>query len=132
ELKRQNNFVFFGGLVMFDFIGAVDPSSRNTLLSTSLIVDEIMDSTIKLQTFYKDSQFIWRHLDFIAAFPTLAGVRPDGSQLVTENSKVGARLDIRTPLDFTGLEGVLLWGVDFTQDKTEETLVDGRTRTSEL
>ncbi len=132
ELKRQNNIVLYGGLIAFDFIGAEDPSSDNTLLSTSLIFDDVMNSTVKVQAFYKESQNVWRHLDYIPLVPTSAGFPPSGSQLVTDNSKAGARIDVRTDLDFTGVNGFILWGVDLTQDKTQETLIDGRLRTSQL
>lgn len=133
ELKRQNNFSLLGGFLRFDFIGDVDPSNFNTFLRSSLQVNNILGgNALELQAFYQDTQLVWRHLDFIAISPLLGGLPPNGSQLQTDASKRGARLDITTPLDLGGMRGTLLWGGEYTVDRTGKSLVDGREYTSVL
>lgn len=133
ELKQDNNFSLYGGLLTFDFIGEEDPSSHNTLLRSSLIIDNIFaSSSLEAQIFYQDTGYTWRHLDFLPIAPTLGGYPPEGSQLQTDSSKRGGRIDIQTPIETGGLNGSLLWGMDYTIDRTGESLVDGRVYTSTL
>ncbi|HET6630182.1 MAG TPA: TonB-dependent receptor [Woeseiaceae bacterium] len=132
EPKRQNNFSLLGGFLTFDFIGE-DPSSHNTLLRTGLVVDDVLGgSTLEGQVFYQDAQYVWRYLDFLAIAPTLGGYPPEGSQLVTDSSNRGARVDIRTPFAFSDADGVLLWGLDYTIARTQGSFADGQLYTSRL
>lgn len=132
EPKRQNNFSLLGGLVSFDFIGE-DPSSHNTLLRSGLIVDDILGgSTLEAQVYYQDAQYVWRHLDFLPIAPTLGGYPPEGSQLVTDSSKQGARIDVRSPFTFAEADGTILWGLDYGIDQTQGSFADGQVYTSEL
>ncbi|MCG8443448.1 MAG: TonB-dependent receptor [Caulobacterales bacterium] len=125
----QNN-IDVGFFPAFDFIGERDPRNENTLVSSNLIFDDILGSSVKGQVFYQDNSLIWRHIDFLPF--GLGGFGPDGSQLTTDAEKLGGRLDIETPLEFPLFDGFVLWGVDYLVDKVQEGLVDGRTRTSEL
>lgn len=129
--KRKNNFLVSG--LRFDFIGTEDPSTRNTLGSTSLIFDNVLgDNTVKLDAYAKYSKFVWRYISFLSLAPTSGGFPPDGSQLKTFDARQGARVDIRTPFEFPLLKGTVLWGGEYAKDTTTEKLVDGRPRTSRI
>ncbi len=122
--KEQDNLQL--GPFRFDFIGEEDPASENTVIATTLIVDDLAGSSVRLQGFHQELDLVWRHLDFIV--PGLAGF-PGDSQLTTNSAKYGARVDIRTPLQVDVLDNAfVLWGTDYVVDDTHERLVDGRDR----
>jgi iron complex outermembrane recepter protein len=128
--KRKGNLFALGNY--FDFVGTQDPSTRNTMGTTALLFEDVYGSQVKLSGFAKDSIWVWRYLSYVPASPSSGGFPPSGSQLKTFDQRRGARLDIRTPLNFQYLDGTLLWGLDYTHDSTEEKLVDGRPRTSRI
>jgi len=125
-IKSQNNIDL--GFVAFDFIGDQDPENDNTAASASLILEDVAGSSVKLQAFYQDSYYVWRHLDYLGPF--LAGFPDEGSQLTTSAEKKGARLDIQTPVTMGSVDGLVLWGVDYVEDDTTERLLDGRLRST--
>ncbi|MFC3052908.1 TonB-dependent receptor [Kordiimonas pumila] len=126
EIKSQNNIVL--GPYAFDFVGVQDPENDNKVIAASLILDDVAGSSVKLQTFYQDSYYVWRHLDYLG--PGVAGFPPEGSQLSTSAEKKGLRLDVNTPVTMGGIDGFVLWGVDYLKDETEERLLDGRIRSA--
>lgn len=128
--KEQNNIVV--GPVAFDFLGDRDPYNDNFLTSADFTLVDFLGGSLNIKGYYKEADMVWRHLDWIALAPTAGGFPPNGSQLRTTNEKYGVNAIATTPFGMNSVSGTILWGVDYSVDKTEETLVDGRPRTSEL
>src|SRR5690606_5321918 len=101
--------------------GTVDPRAEdegnmNSLFNLVYTHGAVLGNRLRLQVYRQDVE---QTFDF----------RPDrfgGSQTVVDSQKTGARLDVVTPLDFGGVTGSLLWGLDFTNDETAQLLTDGR------
>lgn len=130
EPKRQNNICV--SVICLDFIGAEDPSAYNYFGSTALTFSNVLGSDVQLRLYGKETENVWRHIDFVALSPTLGGFPPAGSQLVTRDSRYGARVDVNTPVEIPYLSGNVLWGVEYAENTVEEHLLDGRRRTSDI
>lgn len=130
ERKRQNNIIVLG--IPFDFIGEEDPSSYNFVGYSTLLFEDVLGNDVKLSAYYKESEFVWRHLDFLAPLPSSGGFPPSGSQLVTYDDRAGVRIDVNTPVNFSFMDGFVLWGAEYSQNNMHEQLIDGRDRTSKM
>lgn len=95
---------------------AEDEGNENTVVNAVYTHGDVLGSTLRAQAYY---QKVEQTFDFRAD-------RFDGSQTLIDSEKLGARLDLNTPLDFAGITGTLLWGLDYTNDETAQLLTDGR------
>ena len=91
-------------------------------LQTNLVYShkDVLGSRVKAQIYYRD------YKTRFGFFPD--PVYPGGGQSFLDSQRIGARLDIKTPLP----SGQLLWGVDLLNETTAQTLEDGRTFVPEM
>lgn len=96
-----------------------DPQSEavgneNTMLQARYRNTDLLGNAVTARAYY---------LDNLSRF----GFSPffDTSSRITAEKR-GARLDVRTPLDFLGGEARLSWGADYLHDETAQPLGDGR------
>lgn len=108
--------------------GEVPQINRNFIASLAYSDSSAFgtDSSLRLQGYYLESYSIFQ---FVAnRFPRVValGQSPDG-QSANDTKKIGARIDINTPLrSLIGIDGEILWGADYLHDNTQIPLVDGR------
>lgn len=95
---------------------AQDEGNTNSVVNVVFTDRDIAGSSLRLQAYRQDVE---QTFDFRAD-------RFGGSQTLIDSEKTGARLDINTPFSIGAAEGSLLWGLDFTNDKTAQLLTDGR------
>lgn len=84
------------------------------------------DNSLRIQGYYLESYSIFQYA--VNRFPRVVplGQSPNG-QSANDTKKYGARIDVNTPLDsLVGIDGEILWGVDYLHDDTKIPLVDGR------
>lgn len=98
-----------------------DQYQQNTVASLNYSHADILGSDFGTQVFYQESENIF---GFSAnRFPLTSKA---SAQSRSRSKKYGARVDIRTPLDFLGDGAQLLWGLDYLHDNTFDDVVDGR------
>ena len=108
--------------------GEVPQLNRNFLTSLTYSDQSAFgtDSSIRLQGYYSNSYSIFQYS--ANRFPLVVdlGQSPNG-QSANRTKKLGARLDINTPLySLIGVDGQILWGLDYVHDNTKIPMVDGR------
>lgn len=105
-----------------DFPGN-DPGTENLLAQLTYRHENVGGSNLRVTGYLQDFR---TRFGFFSFFPD------GGGQTVTTSEKLGARVDLETPLARltrgTALAGSqLLWGIDALRDETAQPLVDGRT-----
>ena len=101
--------------------GPLDPRSlkagnENLLLNGVYAIEDVFGSSVRLQAYYQEFENI-----FSFAVPSTA--LPAGGSPLIYAEKHGGRVDVTTPVDFTG-GGSVLWGVDYVSDSTGQDLVN--------
>ena len=96
--------------------GADNPKNSNLLLNLVYSHEDVLGSSLHIQGYYQDYENVFDYTTFF----------PGGGNSRITSEKNGLRLDIQTPLRFTGEEGALLWGIDVLNDETGQDLTDGR------
>ncbi|NBD16108.1 MAG: TonB-dependent receptor [Cyanobacteria bacterium] len=89
------------------------PGREDLTLSVNYSHDDLWGSQLDLQAFYKESTTLTIPVD------NRNTIFESVSRTVTESEKIGARLDIETPLS-NNLD--LLWGVDYADESIEQPL----------
>lgn len=99
--------------------GAIGPLNKNLLLTGTYEHGDLFGSALRLQGYYQEFRNVF---DYGPSF------FPGGGQSQILSDKWGVRLDVTTPIDIGNLvnDGTILWGADFLNDETGQSLVDGR------
>jgi iron complex outermembrane receptor protein len=122
EIEQDSDFTFGQGdpdqgiatpAVRGSF-NAKNPGSEITLVSGTYRNEDILGSTLEVQSYYNDSTATF------AKFPGFAQ-----SEIVSE--KFGARSTVETPFDLGGLPVTAIYGVDFLNDEPVHEGIDGPT-----
>lgn len=93
--------------------GPTDPYTENLFVALNYLHKDILGSAVKLQGM---------HQDYLGSFPSNPNYAPNGGTSTIEGKKYAARLDISTPISFAN--GHLLWGVEWTEDTTGQTVLE--------
>lgn len=104
--KNSPNATQFGRL-------SIDPYTENLFAALNYLHENVFGSAVKVQGMYQD---------YLGSFPSNPAYAPNGGTSTIEGQKYAARLDITTPLAFAN--GHLLWGVEWTEDTTGQTVLE--------
>jgi iron complex outermembrane receptor protein len=95
--------------------GPVDPFTKNIFAAVNYLHEDVMGSAVKVQGMFQD---------YDGAFPWNPRYVPNGDSSALVGKKYAGRIDVNTPLEFGN--GFVLWGAEWTQDKTGQFgVVDG-------
>lgn len=99
-----------------------DEGNKNLVLNTVYSHADVLGSTLRVQGFYQKVEQMFEY----------DPVRFGGTQSEIESKKIGGRIDLDTPFNFGKVTGKVLWGADYTNDATVQTMTDGRIFVPEL
>lgn len=94
-----------------------DPGTRNVVTSLTYLHEAVAGSQFATKLYLQDYK---TRFGFFEGFPE------GGGQGFLTSTKLGARIDVETPLPLT-TGSTLLWGLDALRDRTAQPLEDGRT-----
>ena len=124
DIKQDVDFVTDPGIVGEQKATAVpvtnapgtSPGTENLSMNAQFIDNDFLSSQLSAKVYYQDYKTIFGFVNF---FPG------GGGQSFLTSEKLGARVDIKTPI--SSLPGTyILWGADYLRDETAQPLVDGR------
>ncbi len=98
--KNSPDATFFGN-------GPIDPYTENVFAAVNYLNSDVLGSSLKIQGMYQD---------YDGTFPFNPRYYPAGDSSAIVGEKYALRADVNTPLGLA--DGFLLWGVEWTQDKT--------------
>lgn len=112
---------------------AVDPSTRNDFQVVSFTHNDVFGSKLSIQVSHQDFKAVFGYSPYaLLPIAPRASMPYGGGQTVLTSKKWGGRIDIATPVSFGAAEGQILWGLDFLNDKTTQTIRTGGTWVPEL
>lgn len=101
---------------------AADEGNRNLVVNAVYSHADVFGSTLRLQGYYQKVEQMFEY----------DPLRFGGTQSEIESEKRGGRIDVDTPFHFSTVAGNALWGLDYNNDKTVQTMTDGRIFVPEL
>lgn len=99
-----------------------DEGNKNLVVNTVYSHADVFGSTLRLQGYYQKVEQMFEY----------DPLRFGGTQSEIESEKIGGRIDIDTPFHIGNVAGSALWGLDYNNDKTVQTMTDGRIFVPEL